>query len=353
MKICILGDCHFGMRNDNLAFHQLYRRFYEETFIPYLVKHKIKNVLQMGDLFDRRKYINFHSLALAKEYFFDPLEARAINLHTLIGNHDIFYKNTLKVNSPSLVLGDHANITIYDEPTEVQFGSLKLDIIPWVCEENQQQIIDFISNSNNKVCAGHFELKGFEMDRGNVCHEGWEASNLSKYQLVLTGHFHHMSQKGNIFYVGSPGEITWADYDDQRGFHILDTETLEMEFIRNPHTIFRKIPYNDDELYFDDVQKKDFSEYTGKYVKVVVVKKTNAFLFETFIDNLNKAQPQDVTIVEDFTEIDIADEHDIDQADDTISIIEKVVDGLEIDLQKGKLKSILREVYTEALATQS
>ena len=98
MKICILGDTHFGMRGDSLEFHRYYKKFYDETFFPYLIENKIDTVFQLGDLFDRRKFINFNSLYQSKEYFFDKLVQHNITMYALVGNHDIAYKNTLEVN---------------------------------------------------------------------------------------------------------------------------------------------------------------------------------------------------------------------------------------------------------------
>lgn len=362
MKICILGDTHFGLRNDSIAFSDLSRKFYSEVFFPYLEKHGISTVIQLGDLFDRRKYINFNTLANAKDCFFKPLEDMGVTLYTLLGNHDIFYRNTLAVNSPQLLLGEFPHIHIIDKPVTItfqdlkidpkMFSSLEIDLIPWICDENMAEILEFVDKSRSPFCCAHLELAGFEMDRNNWCHEGMDMKLFSKYEQVISGHFHHKSQNGNILYAGVPYEMTWADWNDPKGFHVLDTTTRELGFIENPHTIYVKINYNDDDLYFDEVQKRDFSEYTGKYVKVVTIKKTNAFLFETFMDALAKANPIDITTVEDFTDSDItASPDDIDQADDTMSIIDKVVDGLEIDLQKPRLKSILREVYIEASTT--
>jgi DNA repair exonuclease SbcCD nuclease subunit len=352
MKIAILGDTHFGMRNDSVVFHDLYKKFYTETFIPYLTENNIDVVVQLGDLFDRRKYINFNSLKLAKDYFFGPLEEHGIALHTLLGNHDIFFKNTLEVNSTSLLLEAYNNITIYDKPVTVNFdGLLSFDIIPWICDDNLQECMDFINNSKSEFCFGHFEIEGYEMDRGNICHEGLDVKKLARYELVMSGHFHHRSSKGNILYVGTPGEMTWSDYDDPRGFHVFDTETREITFIENPHTIFRKVVYDDTNMFLDSIPDEMFEQYKNKYVKVVVSAKTNPFLFETYIDKLLKAQPIDVSVVEDFTET-VSEDYQIDQADDTTTILEKYVDTMEIDLNKDKLKSIIKELYTEALSIE-
>ena len=351
MKIAILGDCHFGMRGDSIAFHNLYRKFYKEVFFPYLEEHGIKNVYQLGDLFDRRKYISFQTLALSRKYFFDVMKEKNIQFYTLLGNHDITFKNTLEINSPQLLLKEYPNVWIFDKPYSSQFG---FDIIPWICKDNEAEIMDFIKNSTNQMCFGHFEIAGFEMDRGNICHEGMDASILSRYELVLSGHFHHKSQNGNIVYVGTPGEMTWADYNDERGFHILDTETRELTFIPNPHTMFVKMGYNDEVMTYNSISNADYSNLSGKYVKVVVEKRSDAFAFDTFIDCITKANPLDISVVEDFSEItEASPDVEVDQSEDTMTILDKYVDGLTLPVESGKIKNILRGVYFEAMSSEN
>jgi DNA repair exonuclease SbcCD nuclease subunit len=284
MKIAILGDTHFGMRNDSLDFHKYYEKFYTETFFPHLLKNDIKTVVQLGDLFDRRKYINFNSLHLARKYFFDKLKEYDIKLITLLGNHDIAFKNTLEVNSSELLLGEYGNVTVHNSFDTVDFDGINVDIIPWLCDSNEAEIFDKVKQSRSEICFGHFEISGFEMERGVICHEGLDRTLLSKYDMVLTGHFHHRSSDGHIYYVGTPGEITWSDYDDMRGFHIFDLNTRELEFFRNPHRIFRKINYNDSlENIAEQFRTFDYSVYKDCYVKVIVVDKINPFLFDFVI----------------------------------------------------------------------
>ena len=351
MKIAILGDTHFGMRGDSIAFHNHYREFYTKQFFPYLVQNGITTIFQLGDLFDRRKYISFQSLALCRRYFFDIMRDKNIQFYTLLGNHDITFKNTLEVNSPQLLLQEYENICIYDSPSsDNEWG---IDIIPWICKDNEAEVLDFIKRSTNHVCFGHFELQGFEMDRGNICHEGMDPATLQKYDLVLSGHFHHKSNSGSIVYVGTPGEMTWADYNDERGFHIYDTETRDLEFIKNPLQMFYKIQYNDDELYYNDLVNADYSHLTSKYVKIVVEKRNNSFLFDTLLDTLAKVNPLEVSVVEDFSEITDNVEVDIDQAEDTMTILTKYVDGLTLPVESDKIKTVLRDVYNEALSMET
>jgi DNA repair exonuclease SbcCD nuclease subunit len=353
MKLCILGDTHFGARGDSLDFHKYFQKFYDEVFFPYLIENDIKVVFQMGDLFDRRKFINFNSLYLSRKYFFEKCERLGIQLHTLIGNHDVAYKNTLEVNSPSLLLNEYSNIEIYEEFDTVDFDGVSIDVVPWICDDNVDDIFNRMKESKAQICFGHFEIAGFEMDRGNVCESGIDKQSLSKYDVVLTGHFHHKSTDGNITYVGTPYEMTWADWNDPKGFHIFDTETREMNFVKNTFSMFHKITYDDGKTTFEDWKEYDFSKLKECYVKVVVLNKQNPCLFDHVIDSLYKAGVSDLSIVEDFTDVNVdLDQDIIDQAEDTITILSKYIDNLTLDVEPEKLKTLMRELYVEALNTE-
>ena len=354
MKICILGDTHFGMRGDSLDFHKYIEKFYENTLFPYLRQHGITTIVQLGDLFDRRKFINFNSLYLCRKYFFDKLRENDISFHTLLGNHDVAFKNTLQVNSSQLLLKEYDNIIIYDSFSTISIDGIDIDIIPWLCDDNQNEIFEQIKSTKSQICLGHFELDGFEMERGVIHHGGLDRDVLSKYDVVLSGHFHHKSSDGTITYVGTPYEMTWSDYNDSRGFHIFDTHTREAEFVQNPYRMFYKFNYDDTihELYSEQYRTFDYSIYEGAYVKVVVKNKTNPFLFDIVIDNLYKAGAADISIVEDFTETIDGDDELIDQAEDTMTILSKYIDNLSLNVENDKLKSLMRELYVEALNTE-
>ena len=354
MKLAVLGDTHFGMRGDSLEFHRYNKKFYDNILFPYLIDNKIDTVFQLGDLFDRRKFINFNSLYLCRKYFFNKLRDNNITLHTLLGNHDVTFKNTLEVNSTSLLLQEYENIKIYDEFDSVSFDGVGIDIVPWLCSENQEEIFTQIKNSTYQICFGHFEIDGFEMDRGNVCHGGIDKQPLNKYDIVLTGHFHHKSNDGHIYYVGTPGEMTWADYNDPRGFHIFDTNTRELEFIQNPYKMFYKLSYDDGEQDFEFWKSYDFTPLKDSYVKVIVVNKQNPYLFDNVIDTLYKSGVSDISIVEDFTDTVIENDQElIDQAEDTMTILSKYIDNLTLNVESEKLKTLMRELYIEALNTET
>ena len=307
----------------------------------------------MGDLFDRRKFINFNTLHLCREQFFDRCQILGIKVYTLLGNHDIAFKNTLEINSTGLLLNEYENIEYYDSFETVEFDGVKIDVVPWICDDNKQEIFNQMKQSTAQICFGHFEIAGFEMEKGMICDHGLDKKILSKYDIVLSGHFHHKSTNDNITYVGTPYEMTWSDHNDQKGFHIFDTNTREMAFVKNPFTMFNKLIYDDGQTDFEHWKNYDFESLKDSYVKVIVMNKQNPYLFDTVIDSLYKVGVADLSIVEDFSDTLIDDDSDIvNQAEDTITILSKHIDNLTLDVEPEKLKTLMRELYIEAINTE-
>lgn len=353
VKVALITDQHFGQRGDSLIFHHSVERFYNEIFFPYLEEHNISRIVMLGDTFDRRKFINFKSLELAKQYYFDVCAAKGLKLDILVGNHDIAYKNTLQLNSPALLLSKYSNVTIHDTPREIELEGLKVLMLPWLCHENYAMSLEAIKNTTAKVAFGHLEIKGFEMYRGVFNDYGLEGNILKQFDLVCSGHFHHKSTGGNINYLGAPYEITWSDYDDPRGFHIFDTETQDLEHIVNPIKMFHKITYDDTGKSESDVTELPFEDYKGCYTKVIIRNKENPFWFDKVIEGLQNADAAAIQIVEDHLWLDIDDEDIVDEAEDILTILSKYVDGLDVQgVDKKSLDKLLRSLYTEALTMQ-
>jgi len=352
-KVAIITDQHFGARNDSTHFLDYYEKFYKDTFFPTIDNAGINTVLILGDTFDRRKYVNFYSLKRTKEMFFDELAKRNIKVHMLAGNHDTYFKNTNNVNSVDLLLKEYTNINVIDKPTTIWLndGKYPICMMPWICSDNYDDSMFVLSNTNADICMGHFEIAGFAMNRGIPNFEGLDRDIFKHFDMVFSGHFHHRSNSDNIRYLGNPYELTWQDYNDPRGFHLFDLCTRNLEFIENPNVMFHRIIYDDKEQSITEITSKDLSKYTGTYVKVVVINKTNPYLFDKFMSNLYNVNPVDITIAEDIIDLtEGLDDDIVNQAEDTISIINKFVDGIkEEHINNDKLKSVLKELYVEAL----
>ena len=167
MKIALITDTHFGARGDHAAFDRYFKKFYEQSFFPTLDERGIRNVIHLGDMFDRRKYINYLTLNNCREYFFDPLRDRKIRLDVIVGNHDVFYKNTNEINSPELLLADYDNITPYSDPVELTYAGSDILMLPWICADNYQEVMGMIADTRAEICFGHLEIAGFQMYKGH------------------------------------------------------------------------------------------------------------------------------------------------------------------------------------------
>ena len=237
MKILLITDQHFGARNDNPIFLGKFKQFYEQIVFPYIDRNNIDTVFCLGDTFDKRKSINYLSLDATREMWFKPLQDRGIKMYMLIGNHDIYFKNTLRVNACDHLLKEYDNLQVINKPTEIVLDDRKFLMLPWICDDNKNDIYQAIEDTDATACMGHLELSGFEALPGVRMEHGEDPERFSKFKLTCTGHFHHRSRQDNIMYLGNPYQLYWNDYGAIRGFHTLNTDDLRLTFIQNPFNL--------------------------------------------------------------------------------------------------------------------
>ena len=345
MKVAIITDTHFGARSDSKAFSDYFYKFWTNTFFPYLIENDIKTIIHCGDLMDRRKYVNFDTLNRMRKEFIQPMIDNGITMHTIVGNHDTYYKNTVAVNSVEQLfdIDGHSPIIGYSKASALKLDDgYEVDMIPWINNDNEEDVMEFINNSKSKIAFGHFDLQGFEMMKGvNSMYHSRSTAFLDTYHTVYSGHFHTKSDNGHVFYLGNTYEINWGDYNDDRGFHIFDTETLECDQYVNPYKLHVKVQYDE-----DDKEEQLGADYTGQIVKLIVTNKKNFAHFNLLVEKVER-ESETLTIVEDHGLLS-TEQVEFD-TEDTITILNKYVDGMNID-NDVEVKKILNELYVEAIA---
>ncbi len=354
MKIALITDTHWGIRNDNIAFMDNSKRFLDDIFFPYLAEHNVTTVCHLGDLVDRRKYINFNTALRVRQDFLQPLFERDCEVHFIAGNHDTYFKNTNRVNALRELVEGKYPFKLYDQlPREVEFDNLTVLMLPWICDENRQLCLDKILSTPAQIVMGHLELAGFEMYRGSIVSHGDDRKLFDRFDMVLSGHYHHRSSDGSIHYLGSHAEFTWSDYDDRKGFHILDTETRNLTFIENPYIMFEKFWYDDTSILTPS-EGWDMSHYAGKIVKVIVKNKTDPYMFDRCIEAFEKVGVLEMQIVEDHLNLaNGVDDDIINEAESTINIFKKYIDQVNSpNLNKNKLEKTIVDLYNEAIAIE-
>lgn len=351
MKIAFISDTHFGIRNDSPFFLDNALKFFENQFFPYLEEHKILDIVHLGDFFDRRKFVNFNTLSSVRKRFLNVLQENNYKLHITVGNHDTYFRNTNELNSIKELLCDkYACIKLYENPSVINFDDFCFGIIPWVTKENEAEVIKFISSCPCRMIGGHFEIMGFEVINGVKHSHGFMSSMFGRFDKVLSGHFHIKQSQGNIHYLGTQYQMTFSDVNSVKGFHVYDTETDEFTFIPNPNNIFHLFVYDDSNA--DEVKRiakyvKETNLKNG-FIRINVRSKSKQEIFDRFIDALWEKGIQDLSIVEDPLEKSIG--VDFDESEDTMSIIGREIDAIERDIDKTKLKTIIKDLYMESLS---
>jgi hypothetical protein len=239
-------------------------------------------------------------------------------------------------------------------PRVFEFGTLNVLMVPWICEENEKECLEAIRTAKTEDVShviGHFHLKGFNIGTGQVAEDGHDGNIFDGYEEVASGHFHTLSEKKiskktTVRYLSCPYEMTWSDWNDPKGFHLLDTDTGKYTFFRNPKRLFNKI------LWSEVPRTGGYSDYAGTYCRVIKDTNEEPDLFAYFVEQLEKTA-LDVKVVEkgEIPKTIAIDEETLIGDDDVWAHIKAGIrEKNEVD--QIKLEALFRDLHKEALMRQ-
>jgi len=346
MKIAIICDTHWGYAGKEV-YLDYFGRFFDDVFFPKIKDEGVTHLIHLGDLTDQRRGINYLALSVMKKKFIQPIADMGINTYILAGNHDVYYKNTNRINSLQELFGhgEYPNIRfVWDKAETIEIGGLKIDLCPWLNPENMDKNLSYLKNSDSDLLMGHFEFEGFDMGGGRLCTHGLSPKTFP-HRKVFSGHFHTPSTRGRIRYLGAPYEMTWADCDGSRGFHILHTDTKTVDTHLNPLKLFKKVSLDED-VTLNDVEKLDLGgRFDRMYVKInsrASRSVTDAALSK--ISDSGKAI--DVKVSEMLSE-SVSDDLDIDTSD-TETLIRNYVKSASVNCDREWLEMMMVNLYRES-----
>ncbi len=346
MKVAIIADSHIGKGNDSGLLLDNCERFFTKVFFPYVKAHGIDTVYDLGDTFDRRKYSNHRTTQRAQRFFIDPMReatSEGAFVH-MTGNHETWpHQQGNELNTWQALFGGNLPenfVMVNDEP--VVNGDCTF--MPWLSPEVTERSLPYIDRGNRYLFA-HLEFAGFETSEGIFQVSGMDHRTFSKFDRVYSGHFHRKSERDNVTYVGSTGQYTWADYGDQRGFHVLDLDSGQLDFVPNPYESFKKVFYDDGRKTREQMLE-EASGHSDKFVKLVVTAKSDPSVFDSVIDAI-EASTSEVTVVDDHMraqEVEI----DVGASEDTMTILRNAAQTLPASVDRVRVTGILEELYVEA-----
>jgi len=266
----LCGDLHFGKRKFSTDFLDNQLAVFEKQIFPYMQENKIDKIIQFGDLFDNRTTVNIIWFERVKSKFFDKLKELNIVMYTFLGNHDIAYRESRDISLVETISQLYPdNVKLFKDRELITLNNEKILIVPWITK-NESLTTEEIKDAD--YVFGHFEIRNFEMTKGHKDINAKLTPEFFEKDLnikgVYSGHFHLKRNNGIIEYLGTPYQMDWGDYDEQKGFYVFDGITNE--FIENTSSKkFIKVKYNDQNKYEENTDRNIEVKGLFKYSKLL------------------------------------------------------------------------------------
>lgn len=237
MKKLMFTDIHWGKTNNSQLKNQDCLEFIDALY-DYASNNPIDEIVFLGDWFDNRDSINVQTLHYSSKGL-KKLNALNIPIKFIVGNHDLFLKNSRDITS-MLVAEEYNNIDVIMTPTLIGEDLY----CPWLVGDEKLPIL--LKQYNPRYVFGHFEIPSFKFNKqvvydGVFNEEEYTSINLKK---IFSGHFHLYQDRGNICYIGNTHCLDMSDSEDEdnKGFVILDTDTGNYERVCWKNApVYRKI----------------------------------------------------------------------------------------------------------------
>lgn len=226
MKRIAVGDIHLSgykddpIQNDGLPLRlsQIINVF--NNICSFAKKNSIKYIDILGDIHNDKDIIYTD----AQNVFIDVLN-RFPDLEFCIfsGNHDMSSRGDFQ-STAIQPLDQSSNVTCYYEPTTID----NITIVPY-----SNKLVQHVGNAEpNDILLSHFGLNEAKVSSGISIVSDVSFKMLSKFKLVLLGHYHKPQKLENktttLYYTGNPIHLNWGDKNDSKRFLMYDTDTLEV-----------------------------------------------------------------------------------------------------------------------------
>lgn len=353
--IAIIADLHMGVNNHNKNVFEEQMLFFEKQFFPYIFENDIKHVICCGDFFHNRNVVDWVIFNELKQRFFDWLYRNHITFHAVIGNHDAVYRTTNEVNSLSNTVTEFPNVNVYTAETIINIKNYTIGIIPWIINPKSYKF-----PKGCDMLFGHLELKDFPMVKGITSKDGFEYKTFKPYKHVFSGHYHINSTTENVHMVGTPYQLTWNDFDEKKGFYVLDSN-YGLEYIENNvNAKYVKLYYNNEEIEQIGLdmskqinQQQALEIAKNHYCRLFVNKSDNPKKLDSFHSSLlaishNSYKVDIVNILDVIEDIDLQEfDEKFAEGESTIELIKTCITDMtfESSIDKDFLLDATNELY--------
>lgn len=354
-RIWFLTDIHFGLHASSMEWLDITVDYFESFFIPLLEKEKKEGdvLMILGDVFDNRQSLNIKVLYNARRIF--KKLSDIIDIHVIVGNHDIYMKNSNEISSID-ILEDFDNIKIWKEPEVVSYGRREVLLMPW--RKNPDAEAECVDNHEGDYLFCHTDVRGMRYNSGAKVDHGNKAAVYQKFIKVFSGHIHYRQHVKNIFMLGSPFEMTRSDAYNKKAIYIWD---LEDEFCENLQIFENNYSPRHLKLHFEEIKDLPIEDIksliSNNFVDIYVY---NSYLIQNPINSFLHKLENTARRLETYVQYDDTDvlHHELQDASeifsmDILNLIKKYVNNKESYKKRlqnkliKKLEKLHKEVTEE------
>lgn len=295
-KTLIFTDIHFGLRNDSVSRLEICAKVVDDM-LERMREEDAKNIIFCGDWFHVRNAVNVNTMNVALDCLrklMDFVQKKGGDCVFVIGNHDIFNKNSTDVNSIKSY-GSIPNFHLVETIEEGFVNGKKALFCPWLSDfsDFEKESFDLLfghydvpdnyiaktyidENTANEKVSNEVSM---EID-GDVAFSKVQQKNdtlgdyvelAKKTGTVFSGHIHQhreFKSKGRRFiFIGSPYQQNTGEAGFESGFYILD-DTGKYRFYET-RGVPKHVKLRMSDILLHGVDKFDFSVVKGNIVKKI------------------------------------------------------------------------------------
>lgn len=263
MLICVYADNHWSsyssiVRSRGKKYStRLENQIATINWVEKLAEDRgCEKIISLGDFFDKAELNSEELTALNDIAWHQDITHRFV-----VGNHEISIGSSVYSTAHTLGLLDR--VGVISEPYQEKEGDTELCYIPYMNNAGEKTINEMFGEHSKRIVFSHNDIAGVQFGM-YVSKEGLNVDSIEKdCALFLNGHLHNKSSICNHAY--NIGNITGQNFSEDaincnHCAVILDTDTLQMEYIENPYAF--------------NFYKFDFTDSSREYIKKCLSKLT-------------------------------------------------------------------------------
>ena len=287
----IFTDQHFGIKS-NSPLRQKIGVLVIKKMLDFASKNQIDNIVFCGDYFHQRNALTIDTLNIAHKCI--QALAKHAKLYMILGNHDLFNKNSTDVNSIN-IFRENKNVVVVDKAVEVNLNGCRSLFVPWLANLSNMKkdsydfmfghfdiSTKFLIDSYAKVHSATVEAtskvsneidSSFENNSSNSTIElpGNFIDLVKVGGTIFAGHIHqHQEMKiknRNFIFVGSPYEQNLGDIGCKCGFYVVDRSNNYA--FHEISGIPKHVKFKSSDVQKIGIDKYDFSSAANNIVQKV------------------------------------------------------------------------------------